>query len=116
MAEEVLRDTIERLGPWFHSIELPGGVRTKTTSLAGEPVDHPARSWRRISSVLPENLDGRSLLDVGCNGGFYMVEAKRRGAGRVLGVDAARHHVNQALFVGRTLALDFEVRRLSVYD
>jgi tRNA (mo5U34)-methyltransferase len=30
-----------------------------------------------------------SLLDVGCNGGFYAVEAKRRNASRVLAVDAA---------------------------
>jgi tRNA (mo5U34)-methyltransferase len=116
MTVEALRAEIDRLAPWFHAIELPGGVRTKTVSLAGEPLDHPARSWQTIARVLPDSLAGRSLLDVGCNGGFYMVEAKRRGAGRVLGVDAARHHVNQALFVGRALGLDFEVRRLSVYD
>jgi hypothetical protein len=56
------------------------------------------------------------VLDVGCNAGFYAVEAKRRGAARVLGVDAQRHHVTQANFVRRALGLDLEFRRMSVYD
>ena len=56
-----------------------------------------------------------SLLDVGCNGGFYAVEAKRRNAARVLAVDAARHHVQQAQFVRDALGLDLDVRRRSVY-
>ena len=56
------------------------------------------------------------MLDVGCNAGFFAVEAKRRGAARVLGVDAQRHHVRQACFVRRALGLEIEFRRLSVYD
>ena len=113
---EELRAEVARLGPWFHAIDLGRGVTTKQTSLCGEPVDHPAGAWRTISRALPANLDGSTVLDVGCNGGFYMVEAKRRGAGRVLGIDAARHHVQQAQFVRSALGLDFEVRRRSVYD
>lgn len=56
------------------------------------------------------------MLDVGCNGGFYCVEAKRRGARRVMGVDGQRQHVRQALFVRKVLGLDLEFRRFSVYD
>ena len=50
------------------------------------------------------------------SGGFYCVEAKRRGAARVLGVDGQRQHVRQALFVRKVLGLDLEFRRFSVYD
>ncbi len=32
--EEVARE-IERLRPWFHRIELPGGLLTKTASVHG---------------------------------------------------------------------------------
>ncbi|HEV2763964.1 MAG TPA: DUF1698 domain-containing protein, partial [Pyrinomonadaceae bacterium] len=61
-------------------------------------------------------LSGKSLLDVGCNAGFYCVEAKRRGAVRVLGIDSQRHLVRQARFVARALALDIEYEQVSVYD
>ena len=111
-----LRAEVARLGPWFHAIDLGHGVCTKSESLFGEPVDNPAPAWRIIAECLPEDLSGRSLLDVGCNGGFYAVEMKRRQASRVLAVDASRRHVQQAQFVRNALGLDIEVRRRSVYD
>ena len=42
---------------------------------------------------------GKSVLDVGCNAGFYSLEAERRGAARVVGIDAQRFVIQQALFV-----------------
>ncbi len=106
---------VARLGPWFHAIDLGHGVRTKHDSQFGEPVDHPMNAWQGIRRCMPDDLSGMSVLDVGCNGGFYAVEAKRRNAARVLGVDAARHHVQQAQFVRSALGLDIEFRRRSVY-
>ena len=102
--------------PWFHRIDLGDGLFTKTESVMGEPVDHPRESWEVIRECLPQDLSNKSVLDVGCNGGFYCVEAKRRGARRVLGVDGQRQHVRQALFVRKVLGLDLEFRRFSVYD
>ena len=107
---------IKLLEPWFHRIDLGHGIFTKTESVMGEPVDHPRESWEVIRQCLPEDLSNRSLLDVGCNGGFYCVEAKHRGTRRVLGVDGQRQHVRQALFVRKVLGLDLEFRRFSVYD
>jgi len=111
-----IRARVERLGPWFHCIELGGGLRTKTESAIGEPVEHPRPTWEKVTACLPKEMAGRSLLDVGCNAGFYAVELKRRGAGRVLGVDSQRNLVRQALFVRDVLGLDIEYRRMSVYD
>jgi tRNA (mo5U34)-methyltransferase len=113
--EEIVA-TIERLQPWFHRIDLGGGLYTKTESVMGEPVDHPAGPWEVIGRCLPEDLSGKSVLDVGCNAGFYAVEAKRRGALRVLGVDGQRQHVRQAVFVRKALGLDIEYRRMNVYE
>ncbi|HEX8685750.1 MAG TPA: DUF1698 domain-containing protein, partial [Pyrinomonadaceae bacterium] len=67
-------------------------------------------------ACLPEEMRGRSVLDVGCNAGFYAVELKRRGAARVVGVDSQRNLVRQAVFVRDVLGLDIEYGRLSVYD
>ncbi len=107
---------VERLRPWFHRIELPEGVVTKTESVFDEPVDHPAGTWRRVQKVLPRDLSGKTVLDIGCNAGFYSFEAKKRGAARVLGVDTQRHHIRQATWVRDELGIDVDFQRRSVYD
>lgn len=116
MTREEILNGVKLLEPWFHRIDLGHGIFTKTESVTGEPVDHPRQSWEVIRQCLPDDLTNKTVLDVGCNGGFYCVEAKRRGARRVLGVDGQRQHVRQALFVRKVLGLDLEFRRFSVYD
>ena len=113
--DEILAE-LKRLQPWFHSIDLGNGITTKTESVMGEPVNHPHEPWQVIQQCLPQDLHGKSLLDVGCNAGFYSFEAKRRGATRVLGVDGQRQHIRQALFVRKVLGLDVEFRRMNVYE
>src|SRR2546421_9733806 len=116
MTREEIQARIDKLGPWFHCIDLGGGLVTKTESAVGEPVEHPRQTWEKVRACLPEDLAGRSVLDVGCNAGFYAVELKRRGAARVVGVDSQRNLIRQAAFVREVLALDIEYRRASVYD
>jgi SAM-dependent methyltransferase len=41
-------------------------------------------------------LQGKSVLDIGCNEGFFCAEALRQGATRVLGVDSNREFVRRA--------------------
>lgn len=113
--EEILTE-LKRLEPWFHRIDLGDGIFTKTESVMGEPVDHPFGPWQTIQKLLPLDLRGKAVLDVGCNAGFYSFEAKRRGAERVLGVDGQRQHVRQGLFVRKVLGLEVEFRRLNVYE
>lgn len=36
---------------------------------------------------LPKDMSGKSFLDIGCNEGFFCLEAVKRGASRVVGVD-----------------------------
>ena len=57
-----------------------------------------------------------SVLDIGCNGGFYSIEMKRRGAKRVLGIDHAPQYLNQARFAAEVLGLDIAFEQLSVYQ
>ncbi|MFN2621649.1 MAG: DUF1698 domain-containing protein [Chthoniobacterales bacterium] len=116
MTRDEILAGLKILEPWFHRIDLGDGIFTKTESVMGEPVDHPRETWEVVQQCLPADLKGKSVLDVGCNSGFYCVEAKRRGAQRVLGVDGQRQHIRQALFVRKVLGLDLEFRRFSVYD
>jgi tRNA (mo5U34)-methyltransferase len=59
---------------------------------------------------------GKHVTDVGCYAGFYALEAKRQGPARVVGIDAQRFVIQQALFVGQVLSRGIEFRRMSVYD
>jgi hypothetical protein len=43
-----------------------------------------------LQTVLPEDLSGKSLLDVGCDFGFWSFLAAQRGATNVLGLDRGR--------------------------
>jgi tRNA (mo5U34)-methyltransferase len=116
MTREEIQAELKRLEPWFHRIDLGDGLYTKTESVMGEPVDHPLGPWQTIQQLIPNDLSGKTVLDVGCNAGFYSFEAKRRGAARVLGVDGQRQHVRQGLLVRKVLGLDVEFRRLNVYE
>ncbi len=108
-----LKARIEALGPWFHNIDL-GGVWTAPDHFLG---DYPSMKFRRFAEALPKDLAGKTVLDIGCNAGFYSVEMKRRGAARVLGIDSDDHYLTQARFVAETLGFDdVEFRNLSVYD
>ncbi len=100
------------LGPWFHNLDLRG-VRTAPHHFL---FDYPATKFRDFAHVLPADLSGRTVLDIGCNGGFYSMEMKRRGAARVLGVDHDARYLEQARFAAAVEGLEIEFRQLSVYD
>jgi tRNA (mo5U34)-methyltransferase len=103
---------IAALGDWFHNINL-NGVCTAPGHFLG---DYPAVKWKSIAPALPEDLGGASVLDIGCNGGFYCIEMKRRAAGRVLGVDVDDRYLAQARFAAKQLDLEIEFQKASVYD
>lgn len=107
-----IRSRIETLGPWFHNMELHG-VKTAPTHFLG---DYPARKWRRFAHAIPRDLTGLTVLDIGCNAGFYSIEMKRRGAARVVGIDCDEDYLAQARFAGEVSGIDIEFRKLSVYD
>jgi tRNA (mo5U34)-methyltransferase len=116
MTRDQILAELKRLEPWFHCIDLGEGLTTKTKSAIGEPVDHPRPTWEKVKVCLPDDLSGKTVLDVGCNAGFYSLEAKRRGAARVLGIDSQRNLIRQAEFVRDVRGVDIDYRRMSVYD
>ena len=109
---DVLRRRIDELGTWFQNIDLHG-VRTAPVHFLG---DYPSVKWKRFSHSIPADLRGKTVLDIGCNAGFYSIEKKQRGAARVLGIDFDEKYLAQARFAAETLGLEIEFRRMSVYD
>jgi tRNA (mo5U34)-methyltransferase len=107
-----LESRIRALGPWFHNMII-GGVATAPDHFLG---DYPAVKWRAFAHAVPGDLAGRTVLDVGCNAGFYAIEMKRRGADRVVGIDPDDTYLAQARFAAQAAGVDIDFRRLSVYD
>src|SRR3712207_2885382 len=94
-----LKERVAQLGPWFHNLNL-GGVWTAPDHFLG---DYPGAKFRRFAPHLPKDLSRKSVLDIGCNAGFYSIEMKRRGAKRVLGIDSDERYLAQARFASETL-------------
>jgi tRNA (mo5U34)-methyltransferase len=109
---EEIEQRVRELGGWFHNLDLHG-VKTAPEHFLG---DYPALKWRNFAHAIPANLTGKSVLDIGCNGGFYSMEMKRRGADRVLGIDFDDQYLDQARFAADVNGLDIEFRNISVYD
>lgn len=112
MTETELQKRVEALGPWFHNIDL-NGVQTAPHHFLG---DYPSFKFKNFAHAIPADLTGKTVLDIGCNGGFYSIEMKRRGAARVLGIDADEDYLRQARFAAEVTGQQIEFRNLSVYD
>ena len=65
-----LRRGIDALGPWFQNMNLHG-VWTAPDHFLG---DYPGVKWARFTDAVPHDLTGKTVLDIGCNAGFYSVE------------------------------------------
>src|SRR5215207_4061198 len=112
LSREEIRRRVDALGPWFHNLDLKG-VSTAPSHFLG---DYPRVKWRRFAGVIPDNLQGKTVLDIGCNAGFYAMEMKRRGAERVLGLDTDDEYLAQARFAADVNGLKIEFRKMSAYD
>lgn len=108
----LLRRRVEELGPWFHDIDLGQGVRTAPHHPLGNFLEE---IWHHVGRSLPGDLTGQTVLDIGCNAGFYAQRLRHRGA-RVLGIDHDERYLSQARFAAEVNGLDIEYRLMDTYD
>jgi tRNA (mo5U34)-methyltransferase len=112
MTREEIQRRVHALGTWFQNMDL-GGIQTAPNHFLG---DYPAIKWQHFAHAIPPDLTGKSVLDIGCNAGFYSIEMKRRGAARVLGIDTDETYLAQARFAAEVSDASIEFRRMSVYQ
>ena len=113
LSPQQIEQRVRSLGQWFHNIDLHG-VKTAPDHFLG---DYPNFKWQTFKHAVPEDLHGKSVLDVGCNAGFYSIEMKKRGAGRVLGIDSDDIYLEQGRFAAEVSGFpDIEFSNMSVYD
>ena len=76
MNKDQLIELIESHPKWYQRIELPDGITT------------PGRDRSRTANnIFPKSMEGNEFLDVGCAEGFFCLEAKKRNADSVTGID-----------------------------
>src|SRR5690242_16389093 len=112
LSPDQIRQRVQELGQWFHNLDLHG-VKTAPDHFLG---DYPNTKWQRFANALPQDLRGRTVLDVGCNAGFYSIQMKLRGADRVVGVDTDDAYLAQARFAADVSGVQIDFRHLSVYQ
>lgn len=112
MNENEIRERVRELGPWFHNLDLRG-VQTAPDHFLG---DYPSAHWRTFEHAVPWDLRGRSVLDIGCNAGFFSLRMFERGAARIVGIDSDERYLAQARFAADVAGAGIELRRLTVYE
>lgn len=121
MNKEKMEKEIRRLAPFHHDVRLPYGLRTCPPELTRRPLqqhrvrDLTAHAFPALLKACGGSFEGLRVLDVACNCGGFSVEASRRGAAYVLGIDIVDRYVEQAHFIKKALGLESaEFRRLDV--
>ncbi len=117
MSPDRLIESCKRLGPWFHQIDLGAGVQTRNVApTAGpQPEDHPLPRWHKIKDALPADMQGMSVLDVGCSDGFFSFEMARRGA-EVVGLDIQAAAIARLRWARKRLGLSVDAYTRDIYD
>jgi tRNA (mo5U34)-methyltransferase len=106
-----LERRIAELGPWFHDLEI-GGVRTAPAHPLGNFLEE---IWLQVRPAFPARMHGMTVLDVGCNAGFYSLKLAARGA-RVTGIEHDARYVEQARFAAAAVGAEIEYIEMDVYD
>jgi len=100
MDKEWIRKKVYSFPRWHYEFDLHG-VKTPVF-----PPSHAKRHPLKREHIFPKLLEicggsfaGKRILDLGCNAGWWSIEAVKVGAEFVLGMDARDMHIQQAKFV-----------------
>ena len=106
MNQTELMDLLQRF-KWYQRIRLSDELYTPGS----------VKSEKRLQRIqLPMDLRGKSVLDIGCNEGFFAFEAERRGAAYVLAIDSDEMARKKFHIVKHLLKSNVEFSFLSVTD
>jgi len=122
-----LRRELVALAPWHMKVDVRDGVTTADAANVEVDPKFGKVSFHDIepvykslmTSLYPDGLAGRSVLDCACNCGGYALWSRELGASRCFGFDVRDHWIRQAEFLAREReqpsdGCSFEV--LDLYD
>jgi tRNA (mo5U34)-methyltransferase len=118
-----LKERIARFPTWQYEFEFDDGVKTPV----GDDKKISRHAQRRryffdaLLRVTGGSLSGHRVLDLGCNAGFWSLQAIEAGADFVLGIDGHEAYVDQANLVFEAKGVDparyrFATGNIFAYD
>ncbi len=101
MEAQELQDRIASFPRWHYRFEFEGGIATPV-SHRGQINRHEQRAryfFDPLVRVAGGSLQGRRVLDLGCNAGYWSLRAIEAGADLVVGIDGHQRLIDQANLV-----------------
>jgi SAM-dependent methyltransferase len=83
---------------WYQTIPVRSGITTPGTT----------DTQARLQLIDFDQFAGKTVIDIGCNAGAYVLAAKQHGAARAVGVEPQDHHLTQARTLASIMGLDVE--------
>jgi len=93
-SQEQVQALVDEGGFYYQNIDLPYGLST-----GGTDRSPTARA------IFPDDMTGKTVLDLGCKFGFFCFEALKRGAKRAVGVDVDPYSLERARRLADCLGL-----------
>lgn len=93
MDKSYIEQKVKEFKKWYQKMDLDGVITNPTFEGGGDFV------WEKIKTFLPESLEGKRILDVGCSSGYYSVQSSLIGAKEVIGIEILKRDYGEALFV-----------------
>ncbi len=115
-----IQDRIARFPRWHYQFDLAGH---KTPICDPQFINRHEQRKRHVLPALLQlcggTLQGKRVLDLGCNAGFWSLAAVQSGCDFVLGIDGRQLHVEQANFVFEVKGIDprrYHFVRANLFD
>ena len=107
MDKQALIDKINSFERWHYQFEL-NGILTPIAdpNRVNRHMQRRAYFFEPLLELFGGSLKGKRILDIGCNAGFWSLQAIEAGCEYVLGVDGRDMHVEQAQLVFETKGID----------
>ncbi len=118
MEPHELQERIAEFPRWHYRFDFGGGVTTPVLD-GGKVNRHEQRRryfFEALLRVTGGSLQGRRVLDLGCNAGWWSLQAIEAGADFVLGVDIRQTHIDQANLVFAAKGIDQSCYRFEQGD
>jgi len=114
ISNEELKEKIKELEPWRQNIDFGNGI---TTENAYNKSRKPENRWKYlVGKFFPDDMTGLSVLDIGCNTGYYSIQFKKRGANRVVAIDYDIKNIRQASFLSEWFNTSFELIKKDILE
>jgi SAM-dependent methyltransferase len=114
---EQLRERVASFPHWHYEFDLEG-VRTPITDpeFVNRHRERKRYFFDPLVRVCGGSLEGKRVLDLGCNAGFWSLAALEAGADFVLGIEGRQMYIDQAQLVFESKGVDQDRYRFLVGD